>query len=311
MLADEAKTVMAVSGTSSDVVPRGPVLLALHGGELTPSASDVARFIAAANGLPLRVLTVVDVEPVFSGVPGVAPSASYASELARQQVQKVRRLVQPIPDEAADWVPNVRLGSPVDEIVSAAEDIEASVIVVDASPRQRVRGTVSGRRAIQVVGRAPCPVLSVRAPSPLPARTIVAACDFSPASIRAAQIAMLLASVNTRFVLVHVPFPVTLEEPIRDRTGALFGADVAQELARVRTVLEPLAPPGMVIETRVLEGRIGQEVLSFAEREQADLIALGTHGAGPVERFFVGSVAAVVLHEAPCNVLVSRPSAQS
>jgi nucleotide-binding universal stress UspA family protein len=119
---------------------------------------------------------------------------------------------------------------------------------------------------------------------------------------------MLLASVNTRLTLVHVPFPVTLEEPIRDRTGALFGADVAQELARVRAALEPLAPPGMLIETHVLEGRIGQALLSFAEREQADLIALGTHGPGPVERFSVGSVAAAVLHEAACNVLVARPA---
>lgn len=306
MAFDDSNAVTAMANTTRDPARRGPVLLALHGEESTPSAVHVARFIAIANGLDLRIVTVVGVEPVVGGVPGVAPSERFAADLARDQSQKVRRLVHPLTDE--EWKLDVRFGSPVDEIVGEAAGIGAGVIVVDASPRWRTRGTVSGKRALQVVGRAHCPVLSVHEPRQLPARSIVAGCDFSPASIRAAESAMLLATTNTRFVLVHVPFPVTLPEPIRDRAGALFGADVAQEMQRVRAVLEPVAPPGMEIETRVLEGRIVRELLSIADREQADLIALGTHGAGAVERFFVGSVAAGVLRDAPCSVMVSRPA---
>ncbi|HEX6965265.1 MAG TPA: universal stress protein, partial [Gemmatimonadaceae bacterium] len=45
-----------------------------------------------------------------------------------------------------------------------------------------------------------------------------------------------------------------------------------------------------------------------AEREHADLIALGSHGYGMWKRFMLGSVASKVLRLATCSVLVVRPA---
>jgi hypothetical protein len=66
----------------------------------------------------------------------------------------------------------------------------------------------------------------------------------------------------------------------------------------------------LAIETRVVTGEPADEVLALAERDGADLIATGTHGAGALERMFVGSVATALLRRATASVLACQePSA--
>ncbi|MGE3467235.1 MAG: universal stress protein [Pyrinomonadaceae bacterium] len=60
------------------------------------------------------------------------------------------------------------------------------------------------------------------------------------------------------------------------------------------------------IETEVLEGEPKDVILDEAERWDADLIVLGSHGYGDVKRFLLGSVAQAVTAHAPCSVLVVR-----
>ncbi|MBV8530060.1 MAG: universal stress protein, partial [Candidatus Eremiobacteraeota bacterium] len=56
----------------------------------------------------------------------------------------------------------------------------------------------------------------------------------------------------------------------------------------------------------VLLGAPHEEILKFAEREQADVIVMGTHGRSGVPRFFVGSVAEAVLRQSHCPVIVAK-----
>ncbi len=54
-------------------------------------------------------------------------------------------------------------------------------------------------------------------------------------------------------------------------------------------------------------GRAYDQIVSFAEKEDADMIMIGHRGLSGVERFFLGSVAAKVVSRAPCSVYVHRP----
>jgi nucleotide-binding universal stress UspA family protein len=49
------------------------------------------------------------------------------------------------------------------------------------------------------------------------------------------------------------------------------------------------------------------EIISFAEKEKADLIIMGSRGlGGKATRFIMGSVATKVVSHAPCNVYVVK-----
>lgn len=60
----------------------------------------------------------------------------------------------------------------------------------------------------------------------------------------------------------------------------------------------------------LLSGTPASEVVRHAKHHSADLIVIGTHGYGAVARFFLGSVADRVVHEAHCPVIVIKAPKQ-
>ncbi|MBY0457277.1 MAG: universal stress protein [Gemmataceae bacterium] len=58
--------------------------------------------------------------------------------------------------------PEVRLGSPEQEIVAAAHDLKADLVCVSTHGRDGLSRVLLGSVAEQVVRHAPCPVLTVR-----------------------------------------------------------------------------------------------------------------------------------------------------
>jgi nucleotide-binding universal stress UspA family protein len=285
----------------------GPVLVALHGSESSHAAIDAARALAARLGVDLRVVTVVEPEAVYGAGLDVWPLMPVPLDLGfgEAQAASVRRVLRAAIGSDDGWQLDVRHGRPAREICRMAEEIDASVIVMDAAPHRGLRHEVAGVRVLQVLRHARCPVLSV-APNftRLPVKAL-AAIDFSPASIRAAQAALLMIPEGGALELLHVVLPVHFDQPFEDRSGALIGGDVGDELQRVRAELLRHAPPNVTITTQVRSGAVGSEVLRTAEALHADLIAVGAHGRGVVERLFVGSVASHVVHLAPVSVLAA------
>lgn len=60
------------------------------------------------------------------------------------------------------------------------------------------------------------------------------------------------------------------------------------------------------LSTRVLCGSPQSAIVEEAKNWGADLIVVGSHGYGFLERIFLGSVSNAVVHHAPCSVLVVR-----
>lgn len=65
------------------------------------------------------------------------------------------------------------------------------------------------------------------------------------------------------------------------------------------------------IEVRVEEGDPLPMILRFAEQWDADLLVVGSHGAGGVPRILLGSVGDRAARYAHCSVLVARPFRRS
>ena len=93
----------------------------------------------------------------------------------------------------------------------------------------------------------------------------------------------------------------TGDEPIRD----LEGEAAIEQMERL---CAELAGCGREPQIHVLHGADpGSSITAFAERLPASLVAMATHGRTGVGRLAMGSVAARVVRNAPCPVLVVRP----
>ena len=60
------------------------------------------------------------------------------------------------------------------------------------------------------------------------------------------------------------------------------------------------------VESIILEGSPAVEIIDFAEKNDIDLIVMGSHGKSAIQRFLIGSVAEKVVKHSKIAVLVVR-----
>lgn len=134
--------------------------------------------------------------------------------------------------------------------------------------------------------------------------------DFSECAEQARALAVRLAkSLGAELVLLHV----AVEAPLY-REGLTGMREVrrvfeAQREWAQQTLEERAAEirgAGVATVVRLAVGAPHDEIVAAAQDEGADLIVIGTHGRGGLERFFLGSVTDRVIRTAPCPVLTVR-----
>ena len=130
--------------------------------------------------------------------------------------------------------------------------------------------------------------------------------DASAAGTEAAQYAaritapdgsLTLLTVSDTSIAVHAGFRMSsvLEKLAEE---ARLASD------RGREAVEAIRP----VETRLVEGDPRQCLLAEIARQDATLVVVGSHGRSRTKGIALGSVATHLLHEAPCSVLIARPT---
>jgi nucleotide-binding universal stress UspA family protein len=144
-------------------------------------------------------------------------------------------------------------------------------------------------------------------------RRILVPTDFSSPSERAWTLARRLArAVGAEVVLLHVfvpPPPPYLDIPAPSPEFVEIYASSRQWVDEQLTKWAAIASnEGFAVKTLLRDGVAHKEIVAAASDEGADLIAMGTHGYGGVERLLLGSVAEKVIRLAHCPVLAIRQS---
>jgi nucleotide-binding universal stress UspA family protein len=116
--------------------------------------------------------------------------------------------------------------------------------------------------------------------------------DGSPEAVEAARQASQLMPAGGHVLLI---------EAIAD-AAARTSADADLAAARTATL------DGIAIGVAVRVGPAAEVLERECRQARAHAIAVGTHGNGRTAGVLLGSVAARVIHEAPCSVLVARPA---
>ena len=143
---------------------------------------------------------------------------------------------------------------------------------------------------------------------------VLVATDGSPSSIAAARAASELLRSADQVTLVSV-----LTEVPGDDAGGFEGsvfspgeqdelwkkelAEAGEELERTAAALTTAK-----IDKRIEVGDVAGTICRVAADVHADVIVVGSHGRGAIERILLGSVSEQVVRHAPCPVLVVRPA---
>jgi nucleotide-binding universal stress UspA family protein len=147
-------------------------------------------------------------------------------------------------------------------------------------------------------------------------RRILCPMDFSATSRHALEHAVAVGRwYGSHITAVHVISPAFVPGPPIVFTGfpGPMPADVDRSAieAKLREWLQPATEAGLQTDILLVDGNPAPRILECATSLPADLIVVGTHGLGGVERFLLGSVAERVLRKAPCPVLTVPPRSTS
>jgi nucleotide-binding universal stress UspA family protein len=295
------------------------VLLATHGGSSADGAVRVAELLADRLDTRLETFAAIAPAPIVDG--GFGPEFVPGWPLRREHAAKVRTaianqlsrcgVILPAEDatndpaaaeSAGDRALTLGFGPIAPTIADHVTAAETAVLVVGLGSQEFVDRAFGDETALRLAQIASVPVLAVPSDADALPRRVVAAIDFTETSEVAARTAAAWLAPGGTLYLVHV---------IRGVAGDRE-SDVGDRLTDLARTIE--LPEGVRIETTLLDGPPARAILEFAQRTSCDLIALGSHGYGPVKRLVLGSVASKLLRHAPRAVLVvpagSQPSAE-
>lgn len=140
----------------------GPVLAPLAFESSSDLALETAIALAADLGTHVAALHVV--EPVVIPAPYAVAVEPFEPSVIEARVRDtLSRWVAGVDDAPAPVAPVVRRGAPVLQIVEVASEIDAGMIVLASHGRRGLGRWLLGSVAEEVVRRAPCPVLTLRA----------------------------------------------------------------------------------------------------------------------------------------------------
>ncbi len=138
------------------------------------------------------------------------------------------------------------------------------------------------------------------------AKHILACIDFSEHSTRAlAEVGEYARANSSKVTLIHISDPQSFIPPQAVLEPASKTDDAAHvaELAKLRD--EHLS--GLAVELAVIPDHApAKAICEYAESHGVDLIVVGSHGRGGMERWLIGSVAERVVRHAAANVYVVR-----
>ena len=138
------------------------------------------------------------------------------------------------------------------------------------------------------------------------AKHILACVDFSEHSTRAlAEVGEYARANGSKVTLIHISdtHPFVPPQTILETASVTDEAAHRDELAKLRdqhlTEVE--------VELQVVPDHApAKAICEYAEKHGVDLIVVGSHGRGGMERWLIGSVAERVVRHAASNVYVVR-----
>jgi nucleotide-binding universal stress UspA family protein len=276
--------------------------------DMSMNSNQALRYaIALARTYEARLIACHCMDPV-----------KFADESARAQIyRQLEGLVYEFDPQVAppflDWQGWVIQGDPTVDIAKEAAMLHIDLIVMQ-SRRRPVAAAIFGSTAEAICRETHCPVIVTHtderewaglSTGEIHLRRVLAAYDFSPGSEAALSYALSLAQeYQAELHLIHIlpkDAPALKAAPGGDESVLqLIMPSLAETIPEEANLWCEVK---MVVKT----GQPANEVLTYAEKEQIDLICLGKHGAGAGFTLLFGSNTDQVLRDARCPVLVAPP----
>ncbi|MCC6792852.1 MAG: universal stress protein [Thermomicrobiales bacterium] len=294
-------------------------LVPIDGSSLAEQAIPYAQSLVGSNGHITLLRVLGQPESVYDPLGATLLTGAELLVQAREQAERELLAAQ------ARWgtegyapITMVTLvGDPVEEILNAARDRSADVIVMASKGRGAFGRLTLGSVTDRVTRTSTLPVLVIRSNDALVdlsrplLRRMVVPLDGSDRAMAALPVAATLAKqLHASVHLVTVADFVT-NAPPAVAYGAAYSQNVYDDymagvVKDATTSLESMANPvtelGVDTTVEVVDGTAAEALIDLARH--GDIIVMTSHGRGGFRRWLLGSVAEKLIRYSPAPVML-------
>lgn len=299
------------------------IVVPLDGSKLSERALPYARGLARREGTDVVFVSAVEIPVEFTPVPaaGLAIGGEIDEWVAARKTY-LESVAATFPNVRASYV--VTIGAPADVVIEALAKQSNPLLVMASHGRSGLSRLFAGSVASRILGEVHNPVLLIRANLPdvpagatVPFKKALVPLDGSEFGERVLTDA--LNAIDDAELALHllriVDIPVMTMAAAGDPAAGMNYGLVSEYLDATRdeaeayltTLAERLSADGRSVTTEIRDGDVAHEIVDSAQKHNADVIAMSTHGRGGLGRLIFGSVAEKVLHNAKHPLLLIRP----
>ena len=276
----------------------GKLLVPLDGTPQAAAALPVARTLAHLTGGQIVLVRVTDDL-------GMAGARTYLADVA----DELRADDIPVQEFVAG-------GEAATEIGRLAQAQQVQLVVMVTRGRSGLERTVLGSVAERLVTRGSLPVVLFR-PGAHPLgrlRTLLVPLDGSPGAAIALGVAVALARASgAHLELAEVVEPIPRYAYVDNYVDPAWDEE-ARQAAEVylQSLAARLRRAGVQAEGHAILGpKVAEQIITEADRAEADLVVMSTHAHRGVTRALLGSVADAVVRTGTCPVLLIHQHSES
>lgn len=232
-----------------------------------------------------------------------------AEEAASQAVTAIERVLA---SEGVTAQSMIREGHPADEIVRAADEIEADLVVVGSRGLTGSMMFLLGSVSQKVVKYARCSVLLSKPAADAGRPSITKVLLATDGSENAEEAARFLSSFR-----LPDDVEITVLNVVRQQRRLSLSASARRVLEQARRmniekaeqvvrVTRDCLAPGVRAATAVREGEPAEEILKASSEIDADIIVVGSKGLSGIRLFLLGSVSQRICKYSERSVLLVK-----
>jgi nucleotide-binding universal stress UspA family protein len=297
------------------------IMVPTDGSGFDREAIRVALRIAERTNAKIRVVRVLATGSFF-GMAVPAEGTSAVAEVAHSERDRALSELYSLAAECratskADISVDLHSGPINDVLQGYARRNNIDLIVISTHGRSGIPRLSLGSVTDSLIRHTTIPVLVVKAQASYlnpqinhAFRRIVVPLDGSKLAEQILPHLMTLADLEgAEITLLNVLIPQSYSQrEIADPSLPWWEKDVALAQLYLFGIAGDLRRKGIPITTDiVISENVAGAIGDFAGRENADLIAIATHGRGGLSRMLHGSVASAVMHSARISMLVFKP----
>jgi len=269
-----------------------------------------AMHIAALHHADVYAVHVIDNRPEDDLL---NPAVEHRKQIQDALERRLRRVVEDagIELKCEQLHAVLKTGRPTEELLAAAEEFDADVVVVGNRGKGLIERTLLGSVASSLVRRLERPLIVTRGWKGASERRVLAAVDLSDDSVRVIEVAADWAKRIGAPLDVLYAWEIAGLSDSYSAIAGLPGRDVDRTAihdarARIAKLVSKVLGPNHNATLHVRAGLAVYEILGAVDRDDYGLVVMGSHGRRGLSKMLLGNTAEQVVERAPCSVLVLR-----